>query len=301
MPRVAHFEIHASEPAKLAAYYRELFGWKMQHLAHMDYWLIDTSEGGEPGINGGLLQRRGPKPTDGQAVNAFMCTVNVSSVDAYRAKALKLAARRRSRKWRSRASAGWRIARTRTGIFSGCIRRTPTRSSSGACRCLGSGSSNTTNVNGQRSKTMKKTILLGFGLALGVAPAIAADEFSAADKAAIFKAAGFKAKGGAYIRCVDDSPSAMAGYIETDDLNGDGANEAFVRESSTNCYGMTAEAFVLVAKNAKGEWTALLDEVGIASVLDTKAKNGWKDIEVGGPGMGPFPKFRYNGKKYVKK
>jgi predicted enzyme related to lactoylglutathione lyase len=45
MPRVSHFEIHASEPAKLAAYYRELFGWKMQHLAHIDYWLIDTSEG----------------------------------------------------------------------------------------------------------------------------------------------------------------------------------------------------------------------------------------------------------------
>ena len=90
MPRVAHFEIHATEPAKLAAYYRELFGWKMQHLAHIDYWLIDTSEGSEPGINGGLLQRRGPKPAEGQAVNAFMCTVNVSSVDDFRAKALKL-------------------------------------------------------------------------------------------------------------------------------------------------------------------------------------------------------------------
>ena len=90
MPRVAHFEIHAPEPAKLAAYYRELFGWKMQHLAHIDYWLIDTSEGSEPGINGGLLQRRGPKPVEGQAVNAFMCTVNVSSVDDFRAKALKL-------------------------------------------------------------------------------------------------------------------------------------------------------------------------------------------------------------------
>jgi predicted enzyme related to lactoylglutathione lyase len=90
MPRVAHFEIHASEPAKLAAYYRELFGWKMQHLPHIDYWLIDTSEGDEAGVNGGLLQRRGPKPTEGQAVNAFVCTVNVASVDAFAAKALKL-------------------------------------------------------------------------------------------------------------------------------------------------------------------------------------------------------------------
>jgi hypothetical protein len=150
----------------------------------------------------------------------------------------------------------------------------------------------------------KSAILFGIctALALAPAPAFAADAFSAADKAAIFKAAGFKAKGGKQVRCEDDTTASyMAGFIEADDLNGDGANEAFVRESSSFCYGATAEAFVLVAKNAKGEWTALLDEVGMALVLDTKAKSGWKDIEVGGPGMGPFPKFRYNGTKYVKK
>lgn len=140
------------------------------------------------------------------------------------------------------------------------------------------------------------------GLAIGlVAPAFAADEPSAAEKAAIFKAAGFKAKGDKFVRCEDSSASAMTGFIEWDDLNGDGTKEAFVRESSTFCYGHTAEAFVLVAKNDKGEWTVLLDQVGMALVHDTKAKNGWKDIEVGGPGAGPFPKFRYNGTKYVVK
>jgi predicted enzyme related to lactoylglutathione lyase len=90
MPRVAHFEIHASEPKELVAFYTELFGWKMQHLAHIDYWLIDTTHGDEPGINGGLLKRQGPKPADGQAVNAHMCTVNVPSLDAYFARAQKL-------------------------------------------------------------------------------------------------------------------------------------------------------------------------------------------------------------------
>ena len=34
-----------------------------------------------PGINGGLLPRRGPPPIDGAAVNAFVCTVEVASVD----------------------------------------------------------------------------------------------------------------------------------------------------------------------------------------------------------------------------
>ncbi len=148
---------------------------------------------------------------------------------------------------------------------------------------------------------MKTTIMFGLCGALAIMPAAGADAFSASDKAAIFKAAGFKSKGGTYVRCEDDAPSYMAGFIEADDLNGDGANEAFVRESSSFCYGNTAEAFVLVAKNAKGAWTILLDEVGMAVVLETKAKSGWKDIEVGGPGAGPFPKFRYNGTKYVKK
>jgi len=135
---------------------------------------------------------------------------------------------------------------------------------------------------------IKPTILFAICAAVAIAPASAADAFSAADKAAIFKAAGFKAKGGKQVRCEDDTTASyMAGFIEADDLNGDGAMEAFVRESSLFCYGNTAEAFVLVAKNAKGEWTALLDEVGMANVLATKAKNGWKDIEVGGPGMGP--------------
>jgi hypothetical protein len=127
------------------------------------------------------------------------------------------------------------------------------------------------------------------------APAV---EPSAADKATIFKAAGFKAKGGKFIRCEDDSPSAMPGSIEMEDLNSDGNAEAWVKESSTNCYGMTAEAFVLLTKDAKSNWTIILDQVGIA-VVQTKKHKGWFDIEVGGPGMGPFPVYRYNGKKYA--
>jgi hypothetical protein len=141
---------------------------------------------------------------------------------------------------------------------------------------------------------------------LGAQPAMAeavpAKDMSAADQAAIFKAAGFKAKGDKWVRCEDDTTqSAMTGFIEVEDLNGDGVNEAWVRESSLFCYGNTAEAFVLVGKDAKGSWSILLDQVGMGLPLDTKSKSGWKDIEVGGPGAGPFPKFRYDGKKYVQK
>jgi hypothetical protein len=136
-------------------------------------------------------------------------------------------------------------------------------------------------------------------LGLSFAPAHAADGFSKTESAAIFKAAGFKLVGGKQVRCTDDvTASYMPGFIEAEDLNGDGKKEAFVRESSLFCYGNTAEAFVLVGQDAKGDWKLLLDQVGMALVLDSKSKGGWKDIEVGGPGLGPFPKFRHNGKVY---
>jgi uncharacterized protein len=83
MPRVAHFEIHASEPEKAVAFYEQVFGWKFTKWAGpADYWLITTGPDGEPGINGGLMRREGGPPTEGQAVNSYVCTVTVDSVDA---------------------------------------------------------------------------------------------------------------------------------------------------------------------------------------------------------------------------
>jgi hypothetical protein len=123
---------------------------------------------------------------------------------------------------------------------------------------------------------------------------------SAKEQSAVFAAAGFKAKGGKFVRCEEEppSPSYVPGSIEVADLNHDGLPEAWIVESSTSCYGMTGEAFVLVTRDAKGAWHKILDEVGIADVKDTK-RAGWPDIEVGGPGMGPFPRFRFDGTKYV--
>ncbi len=51
----------------------------------MPYWLIKTGPEDQPGINGGLLKREGP--LDGQAVIAYVCTVDVASVDAAAQKA----------------------------------------------------------------------------------------------------------------------------------------------------------------------------------------------------------------------
>lgn len=119
-----------------------------------------------------------------------------------------------------------------------------------------------------------------------------------AEAAAIFRAAGFKAKRDAWVRCEDDATqSYLPGRIEREDLNGDGVAEAWVKESSLYCYGHAGEAFVLLGRDAKGNWTKLLDEVGVPVVLKGRS-HGWPDLEVGGPGPGPFPVYRYDGKVY---
>jgi predicted enzyme related to lactoylglutathione lyase len=82
MPRPIHFEIHADNTERAIAFYSRLFGWKFSQWADQPYWLVKTGEAGTPGINGGLLPRRGPGPADMAAVNAFVCTVDVSDLDA---------------------------------------------------------------------------------------------------------------------------------------------------------------------------------------------------------------------------
>jgi uncharacterized protein len=82
MPRVVHFEIHALEPERAITFYEAVFGWKFVAWGPPGmYWLVTTGPDSEPGINGGLMKRHGGAPIDGQAVNAFVCTVAVESVD----------------------------------------------------------------------------------------------------------------------------------------------------------------------------------------------------------------------------
>jgi uncharacterized protein len=92
MSRVVHFEIQATQPQALADFYTQLLGWSISKWEGADYWLIDTGPADRPGINGGLLPRPGGGPVEGQAVNAFVCTVGVESLDDTLAKAASLGA-----------------------------------------------------------------------------------------------------------------------------------------------------------------------------------------------------------------
>src|SRR6476619_7277011 len=93
---VVHFEIHASDPDRLIAFYSQLLGWSFQRFGEMDYWSIDTGEGaitpsgGGHGINGGLTRRQGPAPEAGGAVNGANIVIGVEDVDGLFAKGLEL-------------------------------------------------------------------------------------------------------------------------------------------------------------------------------------------------------------------
>lgn len=91
MPRVMHFEIHATDPDRVVRFYADLFDWQISKWdGPVEYWLVVTGPDGTPGINGGLLRRRGGGPVDGQAVNTYVCTVDVSDLDGYLARAVEL-------------------------------------------------------------------------------------------------------------------------------------------------------------------------------------------------------------------
>jgi len=90
MPRPVHFEIHATDPTTVRPFYENLFGWRFQQWGEMPYWLISTAPEGDgtPGIDGAMVPRPGPPAEDGQAVNAFVVTVDVPDCAGYLERAL---------------------------------------------------------------------------------------------------------------------------------------------------------------------------------------------------------------------
>jgi predicted enzyme related to lactoylglutathione lyase len=77
MPRVQHFEISANDPEKVAAFYEAVFGWKVTKWeGPVEYWLVDTGDESEPGINGGISHRY-------ETISATDNTVGVPNIDEY--------------------------------------------------------------------------------------------------------------------------------------------------------------------------------------------------------------------------
>jgi predicted enzyme related to lactoylglutathione lyase len=77
LPRVIHFEINADEPERAKGFYEKVFGWKIvKWEGPVDYWLIQTGEEPEPGIDGAITKREFPGAT-------IFNTIGVPSIDEF--------------------------------------------------------------------------------------------------------------------------------------------------------------------------------------------------------------------------
>jgi predicted enzyme related to lactoylglutathione lyase len=77
---VVHWELMSKDPARVSAFYEQIFGWQIQHMSEMNYQLVET--GGQGGINGGILkpEREGPWPGN------MTLYIDVDDLTAYRKK-----------------------------------------------------------------------------------------------------------------------------------------------------------------------------------------------------------------------
>jgi len=73
--KVIHFEIPAEDPKRAVAFYKKVFGWKINNYGGegMDYWLVTAGEDKETGINGAITKKDEMHPT----------TINTVSVPSF--------------------------------------------------------------------------------------------------------------------------------------------------------------------------------------------------------------------------
>jgi len=83
MDKVVHFEIPAGDLERAKAFYKDIFGWKIEDVPNMDYMMLYTTEvddkmmAKEPGaINGGMWKKE-------KGDEKLVLVIMVNSVDDY--------------------------------------------------------------------------------------------------------------------------------------------------------------------------------------------------------------------------
>ena len=130
-------------------------------------------------------------------------------------------------------------------------------------------------------------------------PAADAQNLSASDRDAAFKAAGFTRTGSEWHYCDDPGTASYTpGEIEqSGDYNGDGRPDAVIVEGSAYCHGAAGTGYSLVSRQADGSWKLMTENTGVLTFLEARGADGWPDISVGGPGF-CFPVERWDGRDY---
>ncbi|MPY89364.1 MAG: VOC family protein [Luteitalea sp.] len=82
MPRVIHFELPADDPTRAVAFYEGVFGWSFQRWdGPMDYWLVTTGPGEQPGIDGGLMRRQQPGASPVNVIDVASLDQTVTAIE----------------------------------------------------------------------------------------------------------------------------------------------------------------------------------------------------------------------------
>ncbi len=77
---VIHFEIPADDLERAHTFYRDTFGWEINHMPEMQYTMVTTTESGERGplhpgaINGGMFERS-------EDMTSPVVTIGVDDID----------------------------------------------------------------------------------------------------------------------------------------------------------------------------------------------------------------------------
>ncbi len=96
MDAPAYFELQADEPAAVAGFYADVFGWSVARDDNLpiEYWRLAT-----PGINGAVLARPVPAPASPGGTNAAVISIEVENYDATAARIGELGGRDAMRKF----------------------------------------------------------------------------------------------------------------------------------------------------------------------------------------------------------
>ena len=79
---VVRWEFLSKQPAKIASFYEELFGWKIRHAPELNYRIVET--GSQGGINGGIVAPQCEDPPPGNTT----VYIAVDDLAAYRKRVL---------------------------------------------------------------------------------------------------------------------------------------------------------------------------------------------------------------------
>ena len=77
---IAHFEIFATDVERGRKFYEQVFGWKFEVGGPPNLYLISTGDPVERGISQGLIAKRQLGPAAQGGINAFRCTISVTSI-----------------------------------------------------------------------------------------------------------------------------------------------------------------------------------------------------------------------------